>query len=209
VFPGQVFAADDPLVLGNMKMLEATEQEGMVFGTGWIADGIWNYFASFYGHAWLWLGRGDKAAESLYAFANHASPLLCWREEQMPQGKGGQEVGDMPHNWASAEFIRLVRHSLVLERGTELHLCEGLPSSWLVPSRAIRFRGLGTDFGPLSLEVRTAQDGGTAELVLDPPRRTPPTRIVVHLDRWSGQGGTLELPTSGKVVRKIDLAVRR
>ncbi len=33
----------------------------------------------------------------------------------------------MPHNWASAEFIRLVRHLLILERGDELHLLEGLP----------------------------------------------------------------------------------
>ena len=55
--PGQVFEREDPLVAGNMKMLEATEQEGMVYGTGWDATGIWNYFASFYGHAWLWLGE--------------------------------------------------------------------------------------------------------------------------------------------------------
>lgn len=53
VYPGQIFAADDPLVASSMKMLEATEREGMVFGTGWDAGGIWNYFASFYGHAWL------------------------------------------------------------------------------------------------------------------------------------------------------------
>ena len=46
-----VTAKDDPLVAGNMAMLEATEREGMVFGTGWDAAGIWNYFASFYGHA--------------------------------------------------------------------------------------------------------------------------------------------------------------
>jgi hypothetical protein len=40
------------------------------------------------------------------------------REEQMPVGQGNQVVGDMPHNWASAEFIHLVRHSLILECGT-------------------------------------------------------------------------------------------
>ena len=47
----------------------------MVTTTGWLTGGIWNYFASFYGHALLWQGDGQKAAEVLYAFANHASPL--------------------------------------------------------------------------------------------------------------------------------------
>ncbi len=60
VYPGQIFAKDDPLVAGNLAMLEATEREGMVYGTGWDATGIWNYFASFYGHAWLWQGNGRK-----------------------------------------------------------------------------------------------------------------------------------------------------
>lgn len=53
VYPGQIFARDDPLVAGTLAMLEATEREGMVHGTGWDAQGLWNYFASFYGHAWL------------------------------------------------------------------------------------------------------------------------------------------------------------
>ena len=127
VFPGKVFAADDPLVLGNMAMLRAVEAEGLVRDTGWVTSGVWNYFGSFYAHGWLWMGQGQKAARTLYDFANHASPLLCWREEQMPRGEGDAICGDMPHNWASAEFIRLVRDLLVLERGDELHLFEGLP----------------------------------------------------------------------------------
>lgn len=98
VYPGQLFAKDDPLVAGNMAMLEATEREGMVYGTGWDATGIWNYFASFYGHAWLWQGNGRKAAQSLYAFGNHASPMLVWREEQSLKGEAFKKVGDMPHN---------------------------------------------------------------------------------------------------------------
>jgi GH15 family glucan-1,4-alpha-glucosidase len=117
----QSLSADDLLVQGNMAMLKAVEQQGLMQDTGWLKDGIWTYFASFYGHAWLWLGEGDKAARTLYAFGNHASPLLVWREEQMPVGQGDQVVGDIPHNWASAEFIRLVRHSLILERWNELH----------------------------------------------------------------------------------------
>ena len=102
VYPGQIFEKEDPLVASTMAMLKATEHEGMVYGTGWDASGIWNYFASFYGHAWLWQGNGQKAAEILYAFANHAAPTCVWREEQSLLGEKFRKVGDMPHNWASA-----------------------------------------------------------------------------------------------------------
>jgi len=159
VFPGQVFAVDDPLVRGNLAMLRAVECQGLVRDTGWLEDGLWHYFASFYAHAWLWQGDGAKAARTLYAFANHASPLLCWREEQMPAGQGAQVVGDMPHNWASAEFIRLTRHALALERDNELHLFEAFPQSWNVPGRLTQLRQVPTSFGPLSLEWRVAKDG--------------------------------------------------
>ncbi len=90
IFPGRIFAADDPLMLGTLAMLDANQREGLIYGTGWIADGVWNYAASFYGHAHLWLGHGRKAAATLYAFGNHAAPLLCWREEQNPVGERPQ-----------------------------------------------------------------------------------------------------------------------
>ena len=198
LFPGKVFSAADPLVQGNMVMLKAVEKQGLVQDTGWLKNGIWTYFGSFYGHAWLWLGEGDKAARTLYAFGNHASPLLAWREEQMPVGQGDQIVGDMPHNWASAEFIRLVRHSLILERGNELHLFEAMPAKWARPGAVTRVRDIATEFGPVSFEFRVSKDGATGVLKLTPPQRTPPSRIVLHLDNWSGQSCTLDLPVRGR-----------
>jgi hypothetical protein len=205
IFPGKVFAPEDPLVKGNMAMLRAVESEGLVLDTGWLKDGIWTYFGSFYGHGWLWLGQGDKAARTLYAFGNHASPLLVWREEQKPVGQGDPVVGDMPHNWASAEFIRLVRHSLVLERGQELHLFEAFPAKWAAPGAVTSMKDVLTEFGPISFEFKVAKDGKSANLHLSPPKRIPPTKIIWHLDNWSGQKGTLELPVKGSVVRNIKL----
>jgi hypothetical protein len=206
VFPGKIFAPDDRLVEGNLAMLRVNECEGLVYGTGWINAGVWNYFGSFYAHAWLWTGRGQKAAETLYHFGNHASPLLVWREEQSPQGPGREVCGDMPHNWASAEFIRLVRHLLVLERGEELHLFEGLPAAWIRPGATTRVHGALTEFGPVSLELRVSADGGSASLHLDPPRRNPARKIVLHLGGWSGRSGVLELPAGETSDRQISLA---
>jgi hypothetical protein len=191
VFPGKIFEPGDPLVSGNMALLDDNQSEGLVYGTGWMADGIWNYFGSFYAHAHLWLGHGPKAAEVLYAFANHASPLGAWREEQPPVGRdktGGKFVGDMPHNWASAEFIRLTRNLLVFERGSELHVLEGLPRSWLFAGAETALNNAATDFGPFSLRLTVGPDGRAAALEVTPPDSPALQKVVVHLGAWAGEG---------------------
>jgi hypothetical protein len=191
VFPGKIFEPGNPLVRGNMVLLDDNQTEGLVYGTGWMADGIWNYFGSFYAHAHLWLGHGPKAAQVLYAYANHASPLGAWREEQPPVGQdktGGKFVGDMPHNWASAEFIRLTRNLLVLERGPELHVLEGLPRSWLFAGAETALNGAATDFGPVSLRLTVGADGRTATLEVTPPDSPALRKVVVHLGAWAEEG---------------------
>ena len=184
IFPGRIFDPDDKLMLGTLFMLDANQQEGLIYGTGWLPDGIWNYAASFYGHAHLWLGHGRKAAATLYAFGNHACPLLCWREEQNPKGQKEKQVGDMPHNWASAEFIRMVRHLLVLERGNELHLLHGLPHAWTRPAKQTEMLDIPTSFGPLSLTLEMARKGSSVTIEINPPRRDPPKKIKVHLEHF-------------------------
>ena len=184
IFPGRIFDADDKLTLGTMAMLDATEKEGLIYGTGWLPEGIWNYAASFYGHAHLWLGHGRKAAATLYAFGNHAAPLLCWREEQNLVGQAERYCGDMPHNWASAEFIRLTRHLLVLERGRELHLFEGLPPAWTRPGSRTELKQIPTSFGEMSLALEVRPDGKAADLKVELPRREPFERVVLHLENF-------------------------
>jgi hypothetical protein len=198
VYPGRIFAKDDPLMLGTMKMLEAYEvQGGIVENSGWI--GIWPQCGSFYGHDWLWLGDGMKASRLLYAFANHASPLRNWREEmprqtspgeRFPFNKGG---GDMPHVSAAAEFIRLTAHVLAFDRDRELHLLEGLPREWLRPGAVVGLKGLRTPFGPLTMELRASQSGDRARLTLQPLcAEGGCTRLVVHVPG----GGTREFDPS-------------
>ncbi len=187
VFLDKVFAPTDALMLSTMQMLDATQEEGLVYGTGWIADGIWNYAGSFYAHAHLALGHGGKAAATLYAFGNHASPLLCWREEQNLVGARPDFCGDMPHNWASGEYIRLVRHLMILERGRDLHLLPGLPEAWTHPGMRTALEDIPTSFGPISLDFQVAADGRTATLRLKTPRRERPARIILHTQGLGGR----------------------
>jgi hypothetical protein len=207
VYPGQIFPKDDSLVADNLAMLAATEREGMVYGTGWNETGIWTYFGSFYAHAWLWQGDGMKASRLLYAFANHAAPVLDWREEQALKGEPYKKVGDMPHNWASAEFIRLAVHLLEIDRGDELHLFEGLPREWTEPGMVTRLNGIATPFGTLAMELKIAADGKTAGLRVEPLSDPSCKRLFAHLGGWASEqkDARIELDPKRRNYRTIDL----
>jgi hypothetical protein len=196
VFPGRNFKNDDEMVRGTMNMLQCNEKEGLVYETGWLSKGVWNYFGSFYAHAWLWLGNGMKAAQTMYAMANHSSSTLVWREEQpLKSSTSDDMVGDMPHNWASAEFIRMMRHFIALERGTELHLFEGLPPTWTRPGMKTSLKGIYTEFGKLTLDLTISEDGKQAVLNIDlaSENHKAPTSVEIHLDGLKGIHSSLSL----------------
>lgn len=185
IYPGEVFTPDDPLVQDLLRLNDfLDEDEGMPRETGWLPwRALWTYHASFAAHVALYAGVPDKAVEYLYAMANHAAPTRVWREEQSLQSHPqARYVGDMPHNWASAEFIRLVRNLLVFEMGEELHVFRGLPASWIVAGHPVVVECTPTRFGRVS--VRLEADGqGVVEIrvVRDPEWPHPPARTVVRI----------------------------
>lgn len=130
IFPGLVFDKNDPIVQGHIALMQSCTKEDVPAETGWLwHESIWNYNASFAAHVYLWAGLRDWADRTFRGFLNHASPLYCWREEQpLQHALVGQDWGDMPHNWASAECVRYLRHMLVLEDGATLRLLAGIPS---------------------------------------------------------------------------------
>jgi len=208
VFPGKIFEENNSIVNGNMAMLKSAEKEGLVYSTGWHADGIWNYFGSFYGHALLWTGKGKEAADKLYAMANHAAPTLVWREEQNLKGSDEYHpVGDMPHNWASAEFIRLTRHLIALERGNELHLFEGLPQEWSKPGMTTSLTDIYTEFGVLTLKLNITEDGRNAVVNVDmkPHPDSVLDTIIIHTGGINQKDKTISLSPDFPLEYKIDL----
>lgn len=201
VHPGMLFERFDPFVTGMLDMLESCKVEGLVLDTGWMPGGLWSYFASFYGHARLWQGDASGAFSALESFADHASPMLVWREEQKPEGRGKEEVGDMPHNWAGAEFIRLAFHLIAIERGDELHLFQGIPSAWIQPGNEISIHGAATVFGPLTATLTVS---GTEILIHVEPLARFCEGIVIHSSAWD-EAEPLKFPANRAVVRKIGI----
>lgn len=156
IFPGEVFPKDHPIVRGHIALMQACTQEDVPAETGWLHHGgVWNYNAAFVAEVYLWAGLRDWAHRTFTGYLNHASPLHAWREEQPLQNSLiGELWGDMPHNWASAECIRYLRHMLVLEDGRKLRLLEGLLPVDLRERKGFSVTQTPTRFGRISLDVQ-------------------------------------------------------
>jgi hypothetical protein len=155
IFPGNVFAKDDPIVQGHIALMQACTQEDIPAETGWLwHDAVWNYNAAFVAQVYLWAGLRPWAHRTFTGFLNHASPLYAWREEQPLQNAlVGENWGDMPHNWASAECIRYLRHMLVLEDGQKLRLLEGILEPDLRDRMPFTLTDTPTRFGRISITL--------------------------------------------------------
>ena len=158
IFPGEVFEKNDPIVRGHIALLQSCTQEDVPTESGWLwHDSLWTYNASFAAHVYLWAGLHDWAHRTFTGFLNHASPLYCWREEQpLQRALVGQDWGDMPHNWASAECVRYLRHMLALEDGKSLRLLNGITTAELVPKAGYNLENSPTRFGRINLELEPA-----------------------------------------------------
>ena len=205
IYPGEIFAPDDPIVQNFCCLLDQIDdEEGIPVATGWLPyKSVWSYSSSFYAHVFLYAGRPEKAIDYLYAFANHASPCRVWREEQsLAATHHGQFVGDMPHNWASVEFIRLVRHLLVFERGDVLELLPGLPMEWIWIGRPVRLEKTPTRFGPVDLTMELEGNGSWAlGIRFDTQWIRPPAACRLHAPgAREGNAGKI-ITVDGKTVQ--------
>jgi len=70
----------------------------------------------------------------------------------------------------------------------ELHLLRLMPAAWLKPGSSAVFKGLPTEFGPVTLKTRMAPDGKTLAVIFQPAFRKDqaPRRIVLHMPPVAG-----------------------
>jgi hypothetical protein len=155
IYPGLVFEKDDAIVKGHIQLMQACTQEDIPAETGWLPHGgVWNYNAGFVAHVYLWAGVPDWARLTFTGFLNHATQLYCWREEQPIRGSlTADYVGDMPHNWASAECILYLRHMLALEDGQALRLLAGVGESELADGEPLSIAQSPTRFGRIDMNI--------------------------------------------------------
>jgi hypothetical protein len=204
IYPGVVFEKDDPIVQGHIRLMQACTQEDIPAETGWLPHGgLWNYNAAFVAHVYLWAGLADWARATFTGFLNHASPLYCWREEQPLRGSlTAGYVGDMPHNWASAECVLYLRHCLALEDGRDLRLLAGVGDCELAEGQPRSVAGSPTRFGrvTLRLEPLDGSDGWRCQFQRD----TGPAPANVHVPARLGSGWRFATVTGAEARQKGD-----
>ncbi|MGD1997239.1 MAG: hypothetical protein PVH62_10765, partial [Anaerolineae bacterium] len=93
---------------------------------------FWPYGGLELAHAYLRLGRTDVVHQILSWTLDHQTlpGTFAWAEQVDPD-RFSFSGGDMPHAWAAADLVTLVREMLVSERGGALELFNGVPGWWL------------------------------------------------------------------------------
>ncbi|HEX3207845.1 MAG TPA: discoidin domain-containing protein [Geminicoccaceae bacterium] len=128
------------------------------------------------------MGLKSQAHEVLeYLFGGLRPPAwngwaeVVWREPRAPKF-----IGDLPHSWVGAEFIRSVRTMFAYEREDDqaLVIGAGLLPEWVLSDSGVSVKRLPTYFGTLNYSI---QPHGDKELTvaLGGDIALPPGRIVL------------------------------
>ena len=216
LWPIRVFSPANPLVGRSFD----------VYYQRWIAPDnggfrhrrgqFWPYGGLELAHAYLRLGHRDVAHEILGWTLKHETltGTFAWAEQVDPNS-GGISGGDMPHAWAAASYVTLIREMLISENEGGLELFSGAPDWWFEAGQTIKLRRAPTHFGALDLRtestVRQTDSGwdGTLDLTLsgaEPPEgfrwRLPEIPVAVDgPDDARVDGGQLLIPASGGTIR--------
>jgi len=129
------------------------------------------------------LGQRDRAHDLLETIladqrppAWNQWPEVLWRDPTMPKF-----IGDMPHTWVAAGFVRAVRSMFVYEREGDraLVVAAGVPLSWLASDSGVAVKRLPTHYGVLSYSLRS-EGANTYRLQLSGDLTVPPGKIVLQ-----------------------------
>jgi len=181
LWPTELFAPDDPRVTALIREVRERHAGGFLEGTiRWagLPDAIHPYMSSYTTMGTLARGEHEQFVQDFYWYLLHSTATHAFAEGIYFKKRTAWS-DTIPHATGAANYAFLLRHALVHERGNELHLLRGAPDWWLEAGREIRVENAPTHFGPLSFRVRGTAKGIEVKLV--PPRRSPPTRIMLHL----------------------------
>ncbi|MCW5980845.1 MAG: hypothetical protein KIT09_22380 [Bryobacteraceae bacterium] len=207
IYPGLLFERGDPVVRGHIALMQHVTQEDIPAETGWLPhEGVWNYNAAFVAHVYLWAGLREWARAAFHGFLNHATPLYCWREEQPVRGSlVARYIGDMPHNWASAECALYLRHMLALEDGKTLRLLAGIGAPELAAGEPYALTGSPTRFGRVGLRLEPLSGGRGWRLEFQ--RSQGPQPSQVQLPAMLGPAYSFREVKGATAARRDDLVI--
>ena len=194
LWPTELFDRDDPRVAEQSRFLRQEFAGGFIEGTiQWKGTGnveaIHPYMGAYTVMNDLVRGRHEQVVQDFYWYllhstAAHAFPEGIYYKKRMAWNH------TIPHVTGACNYAIMLRHMLVHEAGDELHLLKAVPDWWLDEGQEIRVERAPTHFGEMDLVVRGTKKG--VDVMLDPPKRNPPQRIVLTLPESRPLHGSLD-----------------
>ena len=148
---------------------------------------LWPYGGLGIAHAMLRLGLLQPTWQVLDWTLNHQTlpGTYAWGEG-INATNGGLELGDMPHSWAAAELISLLRDLVVAEHDGWLDVNPGIPDNWLEPGKHVALRNAPTEYGLVNVSLSRLDAELKVQLDGAPPLgwrlRVPGTPAQVSID---------------------------
>ena len=147
-------------------------------------DALWDAYAPYeirIAGTFLRLGRPDRAQALLAYFLADRRPLAWnqWPEVVGRDPRRPRFIGDMPHGWVAADFIRSALDLFAYERESDqaMVLAAGIPAGWL-GGPGIAVERLATPYGNLGYTLR--KQGTRLTLRIDGASGTPPGGFVIR-----------------------------
>lgn len=158
-YPCEILPADHPLINGTIRTLTKNVSEGgLPLDLGWMKGGLWAAIAvDNLSYVSILRGETQRMMDYLYAVANHATPLVTWCEERMPEPQAQQRSGDLQHSWTPIAVCKTVLASMAFSYHDTLYLACGLDESWIAEGASVSVGGLGTYWGKVSFDLQTGE----------------------------------------------------
>jgi hypothetical protein len=158
------------------------------------------------------LGWRDRIPELLKFFFQGRRPAEwnAWAEVVGRDERKPRFIGDLPHAWVGADYIRSFLDLFAYERPSDktIVLAAGIPSDWLSTGHAVGIQNLRMPHGLLTYSLRADSEGAVhfwisdglqlppGGLVLAPPLPHTPRRV-----KWNGK--TMPFQGAELVIRSL------
>jgi hypothetical protein len=178
LFENQFFPKDDPRGALYREMLE--KHGGLTAGVCEFQEGIDHAYTCGYLLDRLRAGEVRKTLLGFWSAMAFGMTRDTYSPVEVTLYKTGDNHLTLPHTYSCTQQLRLLRYMLLREDGSNLEIAEGLPRAWLEAGKHVGVTEAPTLFGPVSYRI-AAVDSQKLTIHLEPPTRTTPEQVRIHL----------------------------
>lgn len=178
LFENGFFPKDDPRGALYANMLE--NEGGLAAGVCEFQEGMDHAYANGYLQDRMLHGEVRKTLLGFWSMMAYGMTRDTYSPVEVTLYKTGDNHYTLPHTYSCTQQLRLLRNMLLHEEGEDLVIAQGIPSAWLEPAKPIEIIDAPTMFGPMSCRIE-AEDSRIARIEFDPPTRTSPGEVRIHL----------------------------